>query len=352
MIRKMICMNKTLFALLALLLCWSCSHAQTIIQMEELGGVYRIPCKVNGAKMKFIFDTGADKVCLSLSIANYLYNNGYITDADIVGCGTSTVADGSIVDHIKIIIKDIEIGGIHLRNVEAVVMDGQNAPLLLGQSAIKKLGEYSISDGMLIIKNRSFTAKSDNIKVLYNALLSYGYSDIGTEEEFRKYVKDDNNVSELYDALNKEGFEDIGTKEEFYRWLKPSMEDTINQGKLLIEKANEKIDYELIRIANAYNATLPEILGYGMTMIKCTVENHSLVYVIQWKGMEPSDFSNADMDELKVYLKEGMKESEKESFIVKSLVMPMKEYGYDFVFKYVNEFGKSLFSIRISPSDL
>ena len=58
--------------------------SQTVIQMEEYGGLYRIPCKVNGAKMKLIFDTGADKVCLSLSMANYLYDNDYITNEDII----------------------------------------------------------------------------------------------------------------------------------------------------------------------------------------------------------------------------------------------------------------------------
>lgn len=126
-------------------------NAQTIIQMEEYGGVYRIPCKVNGAKMKLIFDTGADKVCLSLSMAEYLFDNDFLSKNDIKGSGSSTVADGSIVDHIKIILKDIEIQGMHLRNVEAVVIDGQNAPLLLGQSAIKKLGVYSISGNKLII---------------------------------------------------------------------------------------------------------------------------------------------------------------------------------------------------------
>lgn len=136
------------------------SNAQTVIQMEEYGGVYRIPCKVNGAKMKLIFDTGADKVCLSLSMADYLYDNDIITNDDIIGCGSTTVADGSIVDHIKINIKDIEIGGIHLKNVEAVVIDGQNAPLLLGQSAIKKLGKYSISGNKLIVE----TGNSSNQK--------------------------------------------------------------------------------------------------------------------------------------------------------------------------------------------
>ena len=129
--------------------------SQTIIQMEEYGGVYRIPCKVNGAKMKLIFDTGADKVCLSLSMAEYLFDNDFISKNDIKGSGSSTVADGSIVDHIKINIKDIEIQGIHLKNIEAVVIDGQNAPLLLGQSAIKKLGKYSISGNRLIVGTSS-----------------------------------------------------------------------------------------------------------------------------------------------------------------------------------------------------
>lgn len=143
-------MKKVLLGIFAFLFCLS-SFAQTVIQMEEYGGVYRIPCKVNGAKMKLIFDTGADKVCLSLAMAEYLFDNDYISKNDIKGSGSSTVADGSIVDHIKINIKDIEIQGIHLKNIEAVVIDGQNAPLLLGQSAIKKLGKYSISGNKLII---------------------------------------------------------------------------------------------------------------------------------------------------------------------------------------------------------
>ena len=31
--------------------------AQVTITMEQDGGVYKVPCVVNGAKMKFIFDT-------------------------------------------------------------------------------------------------------------------------------------------------------------------------------------------------------------------------------------------------------------------------------------------------------
>lgn len=135
--------------LLSTIPCWS----DTKIQMEEYGGVYRIPCTVNGAKMKFIFDTGASNVCLSLTMAEYLYDNDFINKDDIIGTGTSSVADGRIVDHVIINLKDIEIAGQHLHNVQAIVIDGQNAPLLMGQSAIQKLGRIELDGSLLTIHN-------------------------------------------------------------------------------------------------------------------------------------------------------------------------------------------------------
>ena len=53
--------------------------ADTIIQMEEYNGVYKIPCTVNGAKMKFIFDTGASDVSLSQVEATFMMKNGFMT---------------------------------------------------------------------------------------------------------------------------------------------------------------------------------------------------------------------------------------------------------------------------------
>lgn len=185
-------MKKLLFGLLFFFL-YQSTFAQTVIEMEEYGGVYRIPCKVNGAKMKLIFDTGAESVCLSLSMADYLYDNDFITDDDIIGYGSTAVADGSIVDHIKIILKDIEIQDIHLRNVEAVVIDGQNAPLLLGQSAIKKLGKYSISGNQLILGSNN-SKDSPNL----------------TEQEL-------NDIGEKADKAYAEGFYEAAL--EYYRVL-------------------------------------------------------------------------------------------------------------------------------------
>lgn len=149
------------FILIAFCVCHS-SYADITIQMEEYNGVYRIPCTVNGAKMKFIFDTGASNVCLSMTMAEYLYDNGYIDDEDIKGVGSSSVADGRIVDHIKLILKDIQIGDLHINNVEAVVVAGQNAPLLMGQSAIQKFGSYEINGNVLTIHNDNIGGSFDD----------------------------------------------------------------------------------------------------------------------------------------------------------------------------------------------
>ena len=71
---------------------------------------------------------------------------------------------------------------------------------------------------------------------------------------------------------------------------------------------------------------------------------------IQWKGLSPSDFTDNDVSELKESVIEGLKEEN--SALIKAMLNNMKDYGYDFIFIYVNENGEELCSINISPYDL
>ena len=119
--------------------------------MERDGGVYKIPCVVNGLKLKMVFDTGASRVCLSETVAQMMLENDYLLPNDIKGYSQSQVADGRIVDNTEVVLRKIEIGGKTLCDVEAVVISGQSAPLLLGQSAISKLGRVSLKEDQLII---------------------------------------------------------------------------------------------------------------------------------------------------------------------------------------------------------
>lgn len=169
----MIGKKKLVFLFVYILLPFSQINAQCRILMEKEGGVFKIPCTVNGAKMKFVFDTGAAKVNLSLSMAEYLYENGYLTKDDIIGKSTSTTASGEIVDNLDIIIRDIEISGLHLKNVHAWVSKSLNAPLLLGQSAIQKLGPVTIDGNYLIINNIARKLSSSEVQDLRNTIVGH-----------------------------------------------------------------------------------------------------------------------------------------------------------------------------------
>ena len=153
-------MKRFLFSVIVLL-SFVTGYSQVTIQMERDGGVYRIPCLVNGAKMKFIFDTGASSVCISMAMAEYLYDNNYLVKEDILGKGQAQVADGRIVDNIIINLRDVEIAGLHLKDVKATVSSSLTAPLLFGQSAIQKLGRVSIDGNLLTIHSATKKDLSD-----------------------------------------------------------------------------------------------------------------------------------------------------------------------------------------------
>ena len=86
-----------------------------------------------------------------MQLAELLYRSGKLKDSDIRGYGRSQTASGHIVDNMAIVLRDVEISGLHLKNVDAVVIEGQNVPLLLGLSAIQKLGKVTLQGNRLII---------------------------------------------------------------------------------------------------------------------------------------------------------------------------------------------------------
>lgn len=197
---------KRLLSLIVLLTVVTFSFAQRTITMEKEGGIYKIPCTVNGAKMKMYFDTGASSVSLSMDIANYLYENDYIKKEDIIGKGKSYVASGDIVNHVVINLRDVEIGGMHLKNIEATVMDGLNVPLLLGQSAIQALGSITIRGNLLVINDAPKTyltdAEVESLQQDYVNHMSYG-SYLAARDCILKIMSARNiNIAE-YDALSR-----------------------------------------------------------------------------------------------------------------------------------------------------
>ena len=119
---------RRIITILPIFLLFVCEvFSQKVIYMERSGGVYKISCTVNGARMKMIFDTGASNVSLSRSMAEYLLENDYINQKDLLGETNVRIADGSVVKAYRVNLKDIEIGGMHIYNVEATISNSQYA---------------------------------------------------------------------------------------------------------------------------------------------------------------------------------------------------------------------------------
>ncbi len=116
------------------------------IPFTPAGGVSEVSCSINGLPLKFIFDTGASIVSLSMVEANFMMKNGYLKRNDVVGTGNFCDANGNISEGTVINLRQIDFGGLKLDNVRASVVRNQKAPLLLGQSVLGRLGIIEIDN--------------------------------------------------------------------------------------------------------------------------------------------------------------------------------------------------------------
>ena len=115
------------------------------VQMKKMsGGTYEVPCTINGLPLKFIFDTGASDVTISSVEANFMLQNDYLASKDFKGKKNNLTASGEISEGAVICIKEVIVGDVVLKNIEASVVKNQKAPLLLGQSVLERFGASTI----------------------------------------------------------------------------------------------------------------------------------------------------------------------------------------------------------------
>ena len=124
------------------------------VPLIESGGVYEVPVLVNGVlKINFIIDSGASDVAISPDVALTLVRTGTITDADWLPGANYRFADGSIAKSERFKLRTLRIGNRTLKSVSCSIGNSIHAPMLLGQSALKKLGGYRVDyrNGILIL---------------------------------------------------------------------------------------------------------------------------------------------------------------------------------------------------------
>jgi len=118
----------------------------TEIQLQEQGGVYTLPARVNGVvTLNFILDSGAAEVCIPSNTLPILLHAGTITDKDFLPGKNLRMADGSILRSSRFTIRVLDIGGYKIYNVPAVITPNQGFPLL-GQSFLNKIESWTLDN--------------------------------------------------------------------------------------------------------------------------------------------------------------------------------------------------------------
>ena len=120
---------------------------QKSIDLIFKNGVYSLPVKLNNIlSLDFVLDLGASDVSISPDVFLVLYKSGTIKESDFIGEQRYQFADGSTSKSSVFNLSKLIIGDIELNNVRASVSNNINSPLLLGQSALKKLPSYKIDN--------------------------------------------------------------------------------------------------------------------------------------------------------------------------------------------------------------
>lgn len=122
---------------------------------RQTSGTFKVPCQINSLPLQMIFDTGASDVTISSVEANFMLKNHYLSNKDIRDQRYYQLATGELSTGTVIILREIMIGDVKLKNVEASVVNNQQASLLFGQSAMERFGSITIDNenNKLIIKH-------------------------------------------------------------------------------------------------------------------------------------------------------------------------------------------------------
>ena len=123
---------------------WHETRALTL--KRDSTGQFHINAGVNGERVRFLVDTGADTVALTVEDAEALGLN--YGEMQPIMQTASGVGYGAPVQ-----IEEIEVGGTVVRNVDAIVAQDLGVNLL-GQSVLRQLGGVELSGDRMVIRPR------------------------------------------------------------------------------------------------------------------------------------------------------------------------------------------------------
>lgn len=145
------------------------------IPLQRHSGVYTLPVRLNGViTLTFILDSGASEVTIPSGVALALLRAGTISRKDFLPGQRYMLANGSIVTGSRFMIRQLEVGGLKIFDIPAVVSSVRGPPLL-GQSFLARARHWEIdNDKRVLVISGLKAAKSRSTKVEFKSGISEG----------------------------------------------------------------------------------------------------------------------------------------------------------------------------------
>ena len=116
---------------------------------RDSSGQFHIEGQVNGEDVRFLVDTGADVVALTIDDASRMGIDADPSSFEPIMQTASGTANG-----IRVNIERLAVAGGEYENVESVVVEGLSVNLL-GQSALRQMGKVELQGDRLLIDRQS-----------------------------------------------------------------------------------------------------------------------------------------------------------------------------------------------------
>lgn len=115
------------------------------IALTDNYGTYTLPVNIGGIINHFTLDTGASETTINSKLEKKLISNGAIKKENYLADGLYRIADGSIISQRRLILKEVVIGDLVIKNL-IVSVGNSNSPLLLGRNFLDKFNNWSIDN--------------------------------------------------------------------------------------------------------------------------------------------------------------------------------------------------------------
>lgn len=120
-------------------------ESDALLLLRDGSGQFHLTAGVNGSEVQFLVDTGADMVALTEEEAQGLGIVLSPSDFEPMMQTASGIANGATVK-----LDELEVAGVPLHDVDAVVVQGLTTNLL-GQSVLRQLGGIELKGDKMVI---------------------------------------------------------------------------------------------------------------------------------------------------------------------------------------------------------